>query len=134
MLYSLSCIRSVGPVHWELLARARALDTQCYVGMCSPACDLEADYVSHAESMITSPWSVVVAKAGKGVSKCVTFQVIDISQVRILTSALCMQSISHRYWYVFCNFYVAEFNGIVVFYQTAPVSISIKVYSLEVVL
>ncbi|KAA0195557.1 Nitrilase family protein (Nit3) [Fasciolopsis buskii] len=55
-----------GPVHWELLARARALDTQCYVGMCSPACDLEADYVSHAESMITSPWSVVVAKAGKG--------------------------------------------------------------------
>jgi omega-amidase len=54
-----------GPVHWELLAKARALDTQCYLGMCSPACDLEADYVSHAESIITSPWGVVVAKAGK---------------------------------------------------------------------
>ncbi|THD23943.1 Omega-amidase NIT2-A [Fasciola hepatica] len=55
-----------GPAHWELLARARALDTQCYVGVCSPACDLEADYVSHAESMITSPWGNVVKKAGKG--------------------------------------------------------------------
>ncbi|CAL8085175.1 unnamed protein product [Calicophoron daubneyi] len=54
-----------GPVHWELLAKGRALDSQCYLGMCSPACDLEADYISHAESIITSPWGVVVAKAGK---------------------------------------------------------------------
>ncbi|KAF5404900.1 Carbon-nitrogen hydrolase [Paragonimus heterotremus] len=54
-----------GPVHWELLSKARALDTQCYVGMCSPACDLDAEYISHAESVITSPWGIVVAKAGK---------------------------------------------------------------------
>ncbi|KAF8563589.1 hypothetical protein P879_09466 [Paragonimus westermani] len=54
-----------GPVHWELLSKARALDTQCYVGMCSPACDLDAEYISHAESVITSPWGVVAAKAGK---------------------------------------------------------------------
>lgn len=54
-----------GPIHWELLAKARALDTQCYVGMCSPACDLEADYISHAESIISSPWGTVLSKAGK---------------------------------------------------------------------
>ncbi|CAH8608177.1 unnamed protein product [Schistosoma rodhaini] len=57
-----------GSLHWELLGRARALDTQCYVGMCSPACNLELDYISHAESLITSPWGIVIAKGGKEVS------------------------------------------------------------------
>nr|CAX70294.1 nitrilase superfamily protein [Schistosoma japonicum] len=54
-----------GSLHWELLGRARALDTQCYVGMCSPACNLELDYISYAESLITSPWGMVIAKGGK---------------------------------------------------------------------
>ncbi|VDP62574.1 unnamed protein product [Schistosoma curassoni] len=33
--------------------------------MCSPACNLELDYISHAESLITSPWGIVIAKGGK---------------------------------------------------------------------
>lgn len=28
-----------GPAHWELLQRARAVDNQCFVAMCSPARD-----------------------------------------------------------------------------------------------
>ncbi|VDN10456.1 unnamed protein product [Dibothriocephalus latus] len=57
-----------GPVHWELLARSRALDTQCYVAACSPAQDKSASYVSHAESLVVSPWGAVLANAGKDVS------------------------------------------------------------------
>ncbi|VDD81914.1 unnamed protein product [Mesocestoides corti] len=59
---------TTGPLHWELLARGRALDNQCYVAMCSPAQDLGASYVSHAESLVVSPWAAVLANAGKNVS------------------------------------------------------------------
>ncbi len=31
-----------GPLHWTLLARARAVDNQCFVAMCSPARDMSA--------------------------------------------------------------------------------------------
>ncbi|CAH8646397.1 unnamed protein product [Dicrocoelium dendriticum] len=65
LLYPGAFNTKLGPIHWELLAKARALDAQCYVGMCSPACDPESGYISHAESLITSPWGVVVSKAGK---------------------------------------------------------------------
>lgn len=33
---------TTGPLHWSLLARARAVDNQCYVAMCSPARDQDA--------------------------------------------------------------------------------------------
>ncbi|TGZ75935.1 hypothetical protein CRM22_000110 [Opisthorchis felineus] len=75
-----------GPVHWELLGKARALDTQCYVGMCSPACDLESDYISHAESLITSPWGVVVAKAGK--DEQIISANIDLNELKRVREAI----------------------------------------------
>ncbi|CAH8579060.1 unnamed protein product [Heterobilharzia americana] len=65
LLFPAAFSTKTGPLHWELLGRARALDTQCYVGMCSPACNLELDYISHGESLVASPWGMVMAKAGK---------------------------------------------------------------------
>ena len=38
---------TTGPAHWELLARARALDNQLYVATPSPARDEEASYTGN---------------------------------------------------------------------------------------
>lgn len=37
MIYPGAFNTTTGPPYWELLARARAVDNQIYVAMCSPA-------------------------------------------------------------------------------------------------
>ena len=54
---------TTGPLHWELLGRARAVDNQIYVGMCSPARDMSATYNAYGHSVIVSPNGEVLAKA-----------------------------------------------------------------------
>ena len=54
---------TTGPLHWELLARARAVDNQVYVALCSPARDLEASYHAWGHSMVTDPNGEVLAEA-----------------------------------------------------------------------
>jgi len=51
---------TTGPAHWELLARARAIDNQCYVATVSPARDVTASYVAWGHSLVVNPWSVHV--------------------------------------------------------------------------
>mmetsp|Transcript_24830 Transcript_24830/g.28914 ORF Transcript_24830/g.28914 Transcript_24830/m.28914 type:complete len:187 (-) Transcript_24830:57-617(-) len=55
-----------GPVHWELLAKARAVDSQQHVVLCSPARDESAGYVAYGHSLVVDPWGTVVAQAGAG--------------------------------------------------------------------
>ena len=68
---------TTGPAHWELLARARAVDSQAFVALCSPARISEEEaargaersggkrpYVAHGHSLAASPWGVVLADAG----------------------------------------------------------------------
>jgi len=55
---------TTGPVHWEPLIRARAIDNQIYVAAASPARDESASYVAYGHSMIVNPWGTVLAKAG----------------------------------------------------------------------
>jgi len=57
---------STGPLHWELLARARAVDNQIYVAMCSPARDMDASYSAWGHSTIVDPNGEIIAKAGEG--------------------------------------------------------------------
>jgi len=58
---------TTGPLHWELLARARAVDNQVWVAMCSPARELESTgYVAWGESMVVDPNGLVMEKAGSG--------------------------------------------------------------------
>jgi omega-amidase len=47
---------TTGPLHWELLARARAVDNQVYVAVCSPARNLEASYHAWGHSTVVDPW------------------------------------------------------------------------------
>jgi len=51
---------TTGPAHWELLARARAIDNQCYVATVSPARDVTADYIAWGHSLVVNPWYVFI--------------------------------------------------------------------------
>ncbi|KAJ6787863.1 hypothetical protein PWT90_07151 [Aphanocladium album] len=54
---------TTGALHWELLARGRAVDNQIYVAMCSPARDMDAGYHAWGHSMVVSPMAKVLAEA-----------------------------------------------------------------------
>lgn len=55
LLYPGAFNTTTGPLHWELQARARAVDNQVYVALCSPARDMQADYHAWGHSMIVDP-------------------------------------------------------------------------------
>ena len=55
---------TTGPLHWELLFRARAVDEQIFTFGCAPARDERAGYVSYGNSIAVSPWGKVIARAG----------------------------------------------------------------------
>ncbi|CAN1217244.1 Omega-amidase, chloroplastic [Linum perenne] len=52
---------TTGPLHWELLQRARAADNQLYVATCSPARDEDAGYVAWGHSTLVGPFGEVLA-------------------------------------------------------------------------
>lgn len=53
---------TTGPVHWELLLRARALDTQCYAAAVSIARSGDPKvYQAWGHSTLVSPWGEVLA-------------------------------------------------------------------------
>nr|XP_008393600.2 omega-amidase, chloroplastic [Malus domestica] len=52
---------TTGPLHWELLQRARATDNQLYVATCSPARDAGAGYVAWGHSTLVGPFGEVMA-------------------------------------------------------------------------
>lgn len=54
---------TTGPLHWSLLARARAVDNQVYVAMCSPARDLDATYHAYGHSLIANPSAEILSEA-----------------------------------------------------------------------
>lgn len=52
---------TTGPLHWELLQRARAVDNQLYVATCSPARNADASYVAWGHSTLVGPFGEVLA-------------------------------------------------------------------------
>ncbi|KAI3955784.1 hypothetical protein MKW98_006144 [Papaver atlanticum] len=52
---------TTGPLHWELLQRARAVDNQLYVATCSPARDASAGYTAWGHSTLVGPFGEVLA-------------------------------------------------------------------------
>lgn len=62
LLYPGAFNLTTGALHWELQARARAMDNQVYVGLCSPARDMEADYNAWGHSLIVDPNAQVLSQ------------------------------------------------------------------------
>jgi predicted amidohydrolase len=69
---------TTGPVHWELLMQARAIDNFTYVLACAPARDESAGYVSFANSLAVSPWGKTLARLGE--KPDILYCELDISQ------------------------------------------------------
>ncbi|KAF2765471.1 carbon-nitrogen hydrolase [Teratosphaeria nubilosa] len=62
LLYPGAFNLTTGALHWELQARARAVDNQVYVALCSPARDTDADYNAWGHSMVVDPNAEIVAQ------------------------------------------------------------------------
>nr|POE80065.1 hydrolase c26a3.11 [Quercus suber] len=62
LLYPGAFNLTTGALHWELQARARAVDNQVYVGLCSPARDMDADYNAWGHSMVVDPNAEVISQ------------------------------------------------------------------------
>lgn len=60
LVYPAAFNMTTGPLHWELLQRARANDNQCYVVTVSPARNLKSGYVAWGHSQLTDPWGKVI--------------------------------------------------------------------------
>ncbi|KAJ4366456.1 Omega-amidase nit3 [Neocucurbitaria cava] len=60
LLYPGAFNLTTGALHWELLARARATDNQVYVGLCSPARAMKAEYNAWGHSMVVDPNAAVL--------------------------------------------------------------------------
>ncbi|RKF72006.1 Omega-amidase NIT3 [Golovinomyces cichoracearum] len=65
LIYPSAFNTTTGPLHWKLLARARAVDNQCYVALCSPARGLTG-YQAYGHSLIVDPMANVMNEADEG--------------------------------------------------------------------
>jgi omega-amidase len=63
LLYPGAFNTTTGPLHWTLLSRARAVDNQIYVALCSPARDVGASYHAWGHSLVVDPMAKVLVEA-----------------------------------------------------------------------
>ncbi|KAG2229108.1 hypothetical protein INT48_000950, partial [Thamnidium elegans] len=80
MIYPGAFNLTTGPLHWELLQRARAVDNQMYVAACSPARDLNANYLAWGHSTVVNPKGAVIATTEE--SETIVYADIDPEQVK----------------------------------------------------
>lgn len=57
---------TTGPLHWEMLFKARAVDNQVYMVGASPARDPDGKYAAYGNSIVVSPWGDIVVRAREG--------------------------------------------------------------------
>lgn len=70
---------TTGPLHWELLQKARAVDNQIFVVTCSPARDDHAGYVAWGHSTVVGPFGEILATAEH--EETTIFADIDYSEI-----------------------------------------------------
>jgi predicted amidohydrolase len=55
-----------GAAHWEVLCRARAIESQCYVVAADQSGTSPHGFADYGDSLIADPWGRVLARAGDG--------------------------------------------------------------------
>ncbi|XVE75291.1 hypothetical protein DITRI_Ditri12bG0083000 [Diplodiscus trichospermus] len=70
-----------GQAHWEILLRARAIETQCYVIASAQAGKHNEKRESYGETLIIDPWGTVVGRLPDRVSTGITVADIDFSLI-----------------------------------------------------
>jgi omega-amidase len=77
-----------GPMHWDLLQRARALDNNVFVAMCSPARsdDPRIPYKIYGHSSITDPFGDIMLQTG--VDEAVISSDIDLTIIKDISEQI----------------------------------------------
>ncbi|CAM9624580.1 unnamed protein product [Sphacelaria rigidula] len=83
-----------GKAHWEVLLRARAIETQCYVVASAQVGQHNAKRESYGHAMVIDPWGRVLADAGGEESPCIRTAEIDFSELAGLRQKMPLQQ--HR--------------------------------------
>jgi len=74
---------TTGPLHWELLFRARAVDNQVFTVGVAPARNDNASYVSYGNSIVVSPMGKVLERLDeKAQAKIVEIELSEVESVR----------------------------------------------------
>lgn len=82
LIYPAAFNMTTGPLHWDILQRGRAVDTQSYVVTISPARDESSEYIAYGHSMVVDPWGKILITANEteeiiyadiGMSVCLNF-------------------------------------------------------------
>ena len=66
MLVPAAFTATTGKAHWEVLLRARAIETQTYVAAAAQYGKHNHKRHSHGDAMIIDPWGQVIARCGEG--------------------------------------------------------------------
>ncbi|KAK8809784.1 hypothetical protein WA158_000727 [Blastocystis sp. Blastoise] len=77
---------TTGPLHWNILARARAVDNQLFVTMVSPARNMNADYHAYGHSICVSPWGKILKEAE--VKEDIVLCTIDFEEVNDIRNSI----------------------------------------------
>ncbi|KAF7728541.1 hypothetical protein EC973_005945 [Apophysomyces ossiformis] len=86
MIYPGAFNLTTGPLHWELLQRARATDNQIYVAACSPARNLDATYHAWGHSTVVDPKGTVIATTDENES--IVYADIDPEEIRSIRAGI----------------------------------------------
>ncbi|KAJ8336653.1 hypothetical protein SKAU_G00378730 [Synaphobranchus kaupii] len=72
---------TTGAAHWEVLLRARAIETQCFVLAAAQVGSHHAKRASYGHALAVDPWGVVIGDCG-GVETGVALVEIDMQKLR----------------------------------------------------
>ncbi|KAJ5814614.1 hypothetical protein N7474_006391 [Penicillium riverlandense] len=86
LLYPGAFNTTTGPLHWELLGRARAVDNQTYVAMCSPARDVDADYHAYGHSLVADPGAHILSMADE--KETIVYADLDNETIKNIRSSI----------------------------------------------
>ena len=84
--------RETGKDHWEVLLRARAIESQCFVIAPAQCGHHSADRSSYGRSLIVDPWGLVIAQAGD--DPCVLVADCRVEEIDRVRKAI--PSLTHR--------------------------------------
>ncbi|GAV63730.1 CN_hydrolase domain-containing protein [Cephalotus follicularis] len=73
--------KATGQAHWEILLRARAIETQSYVIAAAQAGQHNAKRESYGDSLVIDPWGTIVGRLPDRVSTGVAVADIDFSLI-----------------------------------------------------
>ncbi|RKO97058.1 hypothetical protein CXG81DRAFT_9421 [Caulochytrium protostelioides] len=88
MVYPGAFNMTTGPMHWELLARARAVDNQIWTALCSPARGQGAGYIAWGHSMLVDPNGDVVAEAQDHQGEQIVYGTVDPARTAAVRQAI----------------------------------------------